>query len=146
MIDYIKKYGELPDSVKNGVLFLIAGWVWQVFCLYYYFFKGDIPYNIVITGILNISLIIIWTKGWARILCILCNILIIMTYLPVSYTFYYGGNFLLGNVSASIVILFSVSTYYLLTKESFAFFKKTKADSSSEPAPTPGTTEQPKNQ
>ncbi|MFO7667293.1 MAG: hypothetical protein R6V76_11770 [Desulfobacterales bacterium] len=128
MLDYIKKFTELPGSVKNGIIFLIAGWIWQYFCLYYYFFKGDIPYNIVIAGILNMS-IIIWTKQWIRILCILCNILIILTYIPVSYTLYYSKSFFLGNITLSIIILFSLSTYCLLTKESFVFFKKTKTDS-----------------
>ncbi len=122
----IDKLNVFPESVKNAILFLALGWIWHYIALYTNFLKGQIPTRQLIIGASMFFLVHQMTgkKGWARALCMLCNVFIIVQYLPLVVTFFGGGAFKFGLIAGLTVLLFSTSTYYFAIKESSVFFKK----------------------
>ncbi len=124
--DIIDKYKALPESVKNGILFLFAGWIWHFIVLYTNFFKGDIPTRQMIIGLCMLFLVykMMDKSGWARALCMLSSVFIVVQYLPISLVFFSKDNFKFGVLAMTTVMFFSTSTYYLAVRESSNFFKK----------------------
>ncbi len=120
--DNIRQFPTFPKSVKNGIIFLFAGWTW-FFLLYTYFFKASIPPRQVISGILACYCILL-LKNWARVLCILCNVFIILQLFVVVMAFYNVGNTYYSFITDICIILFGLSSYFLIVKESASFFKK----------------------
>ena len=62
-------------------------------------------------------------KNWARVLCIVCNILIIFMYLFVGASFYSSGKIYFGVIALMNVALFSLATYFLMMGTSSAYYK-----------------------
>jgi hypothetical protein len=117
-------FKEYPASVKNGILFLFAGWGCHYFFLYK-FFQGKIPQRMLFQQIaigLFLCFFVVMAKNWARILCILCNVLIVILY-SLFCALFYGSKTDFFILSGIVAILFSVATYYLAIEESSEFFK-----------------------
>lgn len=113
-----------PTSVNKAFIFLVAGWVWHFFSLYQYLHPGEIQTRQVISCLV-ICILTARVLNWARVLCILCNILIIVIYLfiAISYFLSPGIQPLLIAVTLINIALFSLSTYFFLLEESSTFFK-----------------------
>jgi hypothetical protein len=122
-------YSTFPSSAKNGILFLLLGWIWQFFFLYMLFYK------VAGTGLetqlwLRLSIIAllvcfftIRVRNWARVLCIVANLLIISLYLVVTAHFYTQDRINFSIFAAINVILFAISTFFLFKKDTSDFFK-----------------------
>jgi hypothetical protein len=118
----IAEFRESPASVKNGLTILIMAWVWHFITLYRFFLNGQIPGNQIVIG-LFVCLFVFLLKNWARVLCIVCNILIIFMYIFVGASFYSSGKTYFGLIALMNVALFSLATYFLAISSSSAFYK-----------------------
>lgn len=118
-------YNTFPNSAKNGVLFLLLGWTTHFIFLYVVFGEGlesDIWLQQSIIAIL-VCFFTIRVRNWARVLAVVANLLIILVYLfAIAYLYsIYLINF---SIFALVnVILFSISSYFLLKRETADFFK-----------------------
>lgn len=130
--EIIFKFKALPDSLKNGIMFLFAGWIWYYISLYTNLL-GEIPPRQLAVGLSVCFLIfmMIEKKKWARPLCILCNIFIIIQFVFSSIGFFNRAEFKLAGMTAVVVLFFSISSYYLAIKESSEFFKDHEKDKDS---------------
>ncbi len=118
------QFKEYPGSVKSGIIFLIAGWIWLFITLHYVkFFQDQSPFKFYIAGAL-ICYYVVKIKNWARALCMFGNVLIITQLLPTSVEFFSRGNMQLGVIVGANAVFASLSIYYLIIKESSAFFKE----------------------
>ena len=115
-------FKAFPASVKNGFIFLAAGWAWHFFSLYRYFYQGEIPGRQVI---ICIAILFLTARGlsWARVLCILCNILIVLIYIFLATSFLLHSRMQLGLIALVNIVLFSLSTYFFILRESSIFFR-----------------------
>ncbi len=118
----IADFKESPPSVKNGLTVLVLAWVWHFISLYRFFLNGQVPGNQIVIGLL-VCFFVFLMKNWARVLCIVCNILIIFMYLFVGASFYDGGKIYLGVAALMNTALFSLATYFLMLGSSSAYFK-----------------------
>ncbi len=120
-------YSTFPKSAKNGILFLLLGWVWHFLLLYMLMGSG---LNIESQDWLRLSVIAllvcfftIRVRNWARVLCILANALIISLYVLATIHFYNIGKTNFAFFSVINVVLYSFSSYFLFIRETSDFFK-----------------------
>ncbi|MCP4112791.1 MAG: hypothetical protein GY749_45895 [Desulfobacteraceae bacterium] len=125
--DSTAQFKEYPNSVKNGIIFLITGWICHYYFFYIFFTRqtGEMPskelWQQVAIGVF-ICYFVVKIKKWARVLCLLCNAFIIILYLCIFTLFISKINYVM--ISGANLILFSISSYYLAIKESSSFFKE----------------------
>lgn len=126
MNDLFDKFKAFPPSFQKSFFFLISAWGCHFAFIYYYFTisTGELPSDIltqqaVIGGLILILLFIV--KKWARILCILCNVLIVVLYGFVVALVYQNKLFIF--LCIATIILFCLSTYWLVVKETGEFFR-----------------------
>ena len=134
--DAVANFKSSPQSVKNGFTVLVLAWAWHFITLYSFFLHGQIPGNQIVIGLL-VCLFVFLIKNWARVLCVVCNILIICMYLFVGASFYTTGEIFFGLIALMNVALFSLATYFLMMGSSAAYYKSKmprKKDSSAEGA------------
>jgi len=122
MAEAIADFKESPQSVKNGLTVLVLAWLWHFITLYRFFLHGQIPGNQIVIGLL-VCLFVFLMKNWARVLCIVCNILIVFMYLFVGASFYANGKIYFGVIALMNVALFSLATYFLMMGSSAAYYK-----------------------
>ena len=120
--DAVADYKESPPSVKNGLTILILAWIWHFITLYRFFMNGQIPTNQIVIGLL-VCISVFLMKNWARVLCVVCNILIVFMYLFVGASFYANGKIYFGVIALMNVALFSLATYFLMLGSSSAYYK-----------------------
>lgn len=132
MLNQIEKFKNFPPSVKKGILFLLAGWLWFYWSLYGFFLKEETPSQFIIIGV-SVCTVVIMIKNWGRVLCLLCNVMIIVVYLAVSYMFFQLEDIPKSFIASVGVVLFSLSTYYLAVGESSRFFKNHNKTQAEEP-------------
>jgi hypothetical protein len=120
-------YSTFPSSAKNGILFLILGWIWHFLLLYMLLGTG---LNIDTEDWLRLSVIAILVcfftlrvRNWARVLGIVANLLVISLYLLASAHFFNINKLNFSIFAAINVILYSLSTFFLFKKETSDFFK-----------------------
>ncbi len=118
----ISDFKDSPPSVKNGLTVLLLAWMWHFITLYRFFLNGHVPGNQIVIGLL-VCLFVFLIKNWARVLCIVCNILIVFMYLFVGASFYANGKIYYGLIALMNVALFSLATYFLMLGSSSAFYK-----------------------
>lgn len=123
MVHVIEEFKAFPNSVRNAIVFLIAGWLWHYVSLYRYFYGGNIPFRQIVIGV-SVCFFVFRIRNWARVLCIVCNILIVVMYLTVTVSFLTAGKTHYAMVAGFNVILFSLATYFLVVGESSRFFKE----------------------
>ena len=127
-------FRDYPPTVRNAIIFLIAGWL-----VHYYFFFTHLE-SVLFAGAdansqpdrtvylqLGVGLCICYfvaaINRWARALCLWFNLIIIVTYGLLFYIFFNQNDTTAGLLTAIVTILFGVSTYYLLHKQTGHFFK-----------------------
>jgi hypothetical protein len=122
-------YSIFPASAKKGILFLLLGWTWHFFFLYLFFYKraGTVLETQLWLQQSAIALLVcfftIRVRNWARVLCIIANLLIISLYILTAAHFFSLSIINFAIFAAVNVILFSISTYFLFIKETSDFFK-----------------------
>jgi sensor histidine kinase YesM len=123
LTDYFD-FKAFPASVKKAFVFLIAGWAWYFFSQYYYLNPGEIQPRQVISCLV-ICTLTARALNWARVLCILCNILIVVIYLFIMVSDLLSPGIRPVLIAASLIniTLFSLATYFFLLKASSTFFK-----------------------
>lgn len=121
------EFKAFPPSVKNGFLFLLGGWLCN-YLFFYSFFStqsADMPLNLlfqqVMLGVLC-CYFLLRVKKWARVLCLVGNIVIVVVYLFVM-ALLYATKPLFGLLAGVTAALFIFSTYFLAQKEAAAYFK-----------------------
>ncbi|MBI9084322.1 MAG: hypothetical protein JEZ11_12040 [Desulfobacterales bacterium] len=123
MVHVIEEFKAFPNSVRNAIVFLVAGWLWHYVSLYRYFYSGNIPFKQIVIGV-SVCFFVFRIRNWARVLCIVCNILIVVMYLTVTFSFLSAGKTHYATVAGFNVVLFSLATYFLAVGESSRFFKE----------------------
>ena len=122
MTALIDKFRSFPENVKNAIIFLYFSWVWLVVTLYSIDSKLLDPL-ILICGI-ALCVLVPKIKNWARALCLLCNVLVILQASILAYVcLFVTNNHKIGLMWVVCIIFFSIMSYYLLNKETAAFFK-----------------------
>jgi hypothetical protein len=120
-------YSTFPSSAKNGILFLLLGWIWHFLLLYMLWGTGlkiETQDWLRLSAIaLLVCFFTIRVRNWARVLGIVANLLIISLYL-LSAAYFYNLDKINFSVFAAInVILFAISTFFLFKRETSDFFK-----------------------
>jgi hypothetical protein len=138
----LKKWNEMPASVKKGIAALLAGWV-----LHYLFYFGYIAENqpervtYLNLGVgIAICYCVATIRKWARKLCLYFNFIMVVMYAVFALAFAQGGKTSLLALTAATAVAFGFSFYFLLKRETAALFsspeneKRTDADT-----PPPGS-------
>jgi hypothetical protein len=120
----LKKWDEMPASVKKGVVALLAGWV-----LHYLFYFGYIaesqPERVTYLNLgvgIAICYCVATIRNWARKLCLYFNFIMVVMYAVFALAFAQGGKTGLLALTAATAVAFGFSFYFLLTRETAAFF------------------------
>jgi hypothetical protein len=119
-MSFLKDLTRFPKKARYGIAFLVAGWIW--FFLTVYVILGEIPGKIFAAGI-GITFLVFKGYNWARILCILFNLLIVIYVLFFVFHLWGIGRGSEGLCLAANIILFGYSSYYFLAKETSDYFK-----------------------
>jgi hypothetical protein len=72
---------------------------------------------------LSICYFVASINKWARSLCIFFNFAIIALYLLIFYMYFTDNKYDLAFITALVAILFAISNFYLIRKESSQYFK-----------------------
>jgi hypothetical protein len=133
MLQDIKKIQTYPKSLRYGITFLIVGWIshYISFSLLFGLRAETFPSNDFIKHLILGGLscfFMIKTKPWGRWLCLMGNAIVIVSYIQWGVLKYYAQNLSFAEVIVMglVVILFSISTYFLFQKQSAEFFKALK--------------------
>lgn len=123
MFRILEDFKTYPKSVQRGIVLLVTSWVWFYAALQ--FIAGfEIPAKMFWVGG-SIVLLAGSMKNWARLLCILCNIMAIIYCVFLAVAIHFGqseGTAFVTTLSTS-AILFAIPTYFLSIKSSSEFYK-----------------------
>jgi hypothetical protein len=122
------KFGTYPRNVRRGIVCLTLGWI--VHLVYYFkFFTGEVlvrnDYLMAVIGI-AICFFVASINTWARALSLFFNIGIMVIYLAL--LLFQKADFGLQVMSATVIVLFALATYYLLRKDTAEFFRSFNTD------------------
>jgi hypothetical protein len=113
---------SIPGSVRNGIIFLVAGWISLLAALYQFEIQEYFT-RFLIAGVL-VCFFMIRLKSWARMLCLLSNAMAVIYFGMFSAIFFYSGSQpLTAGISLLTALLFGLSSYFLLRKPTRIFFK-----------------------
>ena len=126
---FLAHFQSFPSSAKNGIILLIAAWGWLLFSIYWYLLPGEIPDRVLVGGIMACTLIF-KARNWARVLCILGNVLAILVHIQFAIHFLTIGISIQGIVCVITIALFTVSTVFLALPQTAEFYKKHTPDPS----------------
>lgn len=134
MLSMPRKWEEMPASVKNAIIALLAGWI-----AHYLFYFGVIAedqservtYLQLGVGI-GICYCVVTIRKWARRLCIFFNIVMVPMYFLFSIAFAQGGKMGLFALTAFISLAFAASLFFLLKKETAQFFSPPEKEENQE--------------
>ena len=108
-----------------AIVTLTLGWLVHL-VFYYKVFTDDTlvrrDYLMFVVGI-SICFFIAGINKWARPLCLFFNFVIILFYLLLLYIYFQKPDYDLSVVTATVLILFGLSTYFLLRRDTIAYFK-----------------------
>jgi hypothetical protein len=116
-----EEFKAFPASVKQGIYFMLAGWLWFYFAMYTILMKGNVSPRYLI-GI-AVCFVVLRINNVGRVLCVLAQIMVSLQVMIPTAGFFMNGRADLGLISGLIVVLFGISCYYLLVPETAAFFK-----------------------
>lgn len=112
----VEKFNNMPSSAKMGFTLWVVGWAWLIAVYYYLTKDSDWTLRLSIAiGLLTIF--ISQAQNWARLICILANIMGIL----LSIYFYLGGFVAVATVN---VVLFGGGIYYLMVPATTGYFKE----------------------
>jgi hypothetical protein len=127
MRELLAEFKAFPPTVKNGFLYLVGGWLCNYFFFYSFFSTqaDEIPMRLLLQQAMLGFLcfyFLLKVKNWARVLCLVGNIVLVVVYLFVM-ALLFGAKPYFSLLAAATAALFSVSTYFLFQKEAAAYFK-----------------------
>lgn len=135
MINKTINWNHYPNSVKTALKFLVTGWLIHLVFYFQFLATDQLTRNdYLMVGVgAAICYFVAGINKWARSLCIFFNIGIIAIYLVLLVFSQAGfGRHLLEGL---VVITFGLSTFFLVQKETSAFFKEyNRPPQSEEPA------------
>jgi hypothetical protein len=122
-------FERYPSNVKKAIVCLTLGWIVHL-VFYFKFLPGDVSarsdYLMVAVGIAA-CFFVASINTWARMLSLFGNIIILMTYLYLAMLVFQKPAFALQAMTATVLILFALATYYLLRKDTAEFFRSFNA-------------------
>jgi hypothetical protein len=136
-------FQRYPQVVKNAIVSLVAGWA--LFLAYYYYLfihttgseLARFDYLMIGVGV-AICFFVAAINKWARMLCIFFNLPIIAT--CITLTLFHQTTLGQRFIPAAVAVLFCLSTYYLLQKETAEYFKRyNQLSDQDEPEETQGS-------
>ena len=113
-----------PAAVKYGIIFLIGGWLCH-YAFYFMYFIEEMPSKTTYLQLgvgIGICYFVATLKRWARMLCLFFNIGIIALYGLYCLAFFQSNKYDLMAMTGLVAILFLISTYFLLKKETAQFY------------------------
>ena len=125
----IKKFKELPAKARSAILYLLFSWIW-VYISMYRLLKGDVPVQflyMILCGVVLLFLMFSFKK-WARVLSLTFNAMIICLYLVFAAAFFIKGQVEPLIITCVTIIFCSISTYYLMIKETTGLYKGTRVE------------------
>jgi len=141
MLSILKNWGEMPQSVKNAIIALFAGWAATYLFYFSVIFDGQserVTYLLLGVG-LGICYCVATIRVWARRLCIFFNIAMVVTFAWAAgifawTAFVYDQTDKLGlfGLTAFIAAAFAFSLYSLLKKDTARYFSPPEKDTQQE--------------
>ncbi len=123
------KFKTYPNNVKKAILCLTLGWIVHLI-FYFKFLPGEVLARsdvlMVAVGLL-VCFFVASINPWARMLSLFGNIVILATYLYLAMLVFQKPAFGLQVMTTSVIVLFSLATYYLLRKDTAEFFRSFNA-------------------
>jgi uncharacterized membrane protein (UPF0136 family) len=119
-----------PAAVKYGILFLICGWLCH-YAFYFTHFAEEMPSKITLLQLgvgIGICYFVATLKRWARMLCLFFNLGIIALYVLYCLAFFQSNKYNPMILTGLTAILFLISTYFLLKKETAQFYAAADPD------------------
>lgn len=122
MANDLRNFRQFPVTVRRATFLLFSGWVLFYF-FYYYILEGrGFSIQQTLVGVLC-CLCFLTFRNWARVLAVLCNIMFVLQFIPLSFAFLSADRMVPAVLTGIMVLLFASATYYLLVRESADFFK-----------------------
>lgn len=120
-------FSTFPSSAKKGIVFLLLGWAGHFLFIYTFFeaFEVEFGQQLWLQQFIIALVVCFFTirvRNWARVLCIVCNFMIIALYLFVTALFFTSRIGFAMHAAAN-AILFSLSTFFLFMRDTSDFFK-----------------------
>ena len=134
MLSMPRKWDEMPPSVRNAIIALLAGWAAH-YIFYFGFIAEDQPERVTYLQLgvgIGICYCVATIRKWARKLCIFFNIAMVATYLVFAIVFAYVDQVARFALTAFIAAAFAFSLYSLLQKETAQFFSPPEKDEKQE--------------
>ena len=123
------KFKTYPNNVKKAIVCLALGWIVHLI-FYFKFLPGEVLARsdvlMVAVGLL-VCFFVASINPWARMLSLFGNIVILVTYLYLAMLVFQKPAFGLQVMTTSVIVLFSLATYYLLRKDTAEFFRSFNA-------------------
>jgi hypothetical protein len=119
-----------PAAVKFGIIFLICGWLCH-YAFYFTHLAEEMPLKTTYLQIgigIGICYFVATLKRWARMLCLFFNIGIIALYFLYCLAFFQSKAYNPMMLTGLTVVLFLISTYFLLKKETSQFYTAADPD------------------
>ena len=119
-----------PTAVKYGIIFLISGWACH-YAFYFTHFFQEMPIKTTYLQLgvgIGICYFVVALKKWARMLCLFFNIGIIALYVLYCLVFFQSNQYYPMMLTGLTAVLFILSTYFLLKKETAQFYAAANPD------------------
>ena len=125
MINKAIRLKAYPSGIKWALLFLVLGWLLHFLVYFKFLSEGESQRNVVLMVSVGVGIcyFVAGINRWARALCLFFNVGIIGMYVLLGLVYLQQGEKDLVGLAAMIVVTFSLSTYFLISKESAEFFK-----------------------
>ena len=117
---------RFPRDVRRAFGLMLAGWAGHFVFIYLVFVVGsETPDNKIVYQQVAIAAILGYFlyhgKKWARVLCLLCNSLVIILYF-FFLALFWASRTPIALLSLGTLGCFAGATYFLITRESRAFY------------------------
>jgi len=126
-----------PPTVKYGVIFLFCGWACH-YVFYFTHFAQEMPLRTTLLQVgvgIGICYFVAALKRWARMLCLFFNIGIIGLYAIYCLAYFQSRLYTPMLMTGLVAILFTISTYFLLKKETAQFYAAANPDAGQQETP-----------
>ena len=138
------EFNRFPRSVRLGFILLLGGWILHLGFVYLAFgvLLDDLPAKIIYQQVAIGGLLFFFlyrVKKWARVLCLLCNGLIIILYIGIAALFARQHQYLML-LAALVIGCFAAATFFFMAREARAFYAGPQDTASSSPRSRQGGT------